>query len=68
MMAPQNAYPACLLPRNDRIGRDRLDLVNRGGVIPLGSGNSLSRYPIKLHQLTLRVELFCFCWGSLILQ
>ncbi len=29
--------------------------------IPLGSGNFLRRYPIKLHQLRKRVELFLFC-------
>ena len=28
--------------------------------IPLGFGHSLSRYPIKLHQLRKRVELFSF--------
>jgi len=60
MLAPRNSSSACLLPKNDRIGGDQLDLLHRGGVIPLGSGNSLSRYPIKLHQLTLRVELFFF--------
>ena len=43
-----------------RIGGDHLDLLNRGHTIPLGFGNSLSRYPIKLHQLTTRVELFYF--------
>ncbi len=37
--------------------------------IPLGFGNSLSRYPIKLHQLTLRVELFYFvCRMKLVLR
>jgi hypothetical protein len=51
-MAPRNAYPACpvgsgnptgvnsfsacLLAKNDRIGGDRLDLLNRGHAIPLG--------------------------------
>jgi len=33
-----------------------------------GLGHSLSRYPIKLHQLIKRVELFCFARGSPILQ
>ena len=36
MFTPCNVYPACLLGRSDRIGRARLDLVNRGHVIPLG--------------------------------
>jgi hypothetical protein len=35
-MAPRNAYPACLLAKNDRIGRARLDLLHRGDAIPLG--------------------------------
>jgi len=99
-----NSFSACLLAKSDRIGGDRLDLLHRDGVIPLGLapwnetcpikhlpfrsiatsfgqnlyhrgkviplgiGHSLNRYPIKLHQLTLRVELFYFAWGSLILQ
>ncbi len=46
--------------KSDRIGADRLDLLNRGDAIPLGFNYSLSRYPIKLHQLTMRVELFYF--------
>ena len=33
---PWNSSSACLVPKNDRIGRARLDLLNRGGVIPLG--------------------------------
>jgi hypothetical protein len=33
---PWNSFSACLLVKNDRIGGDRLDLVNQGGVIPLG--------------------------------
>ncbi len=49
--------------KGDRIGADRIDLLNQGGVIPLGSGDSLSRYPIKLHQLTMRVELFVLPHG-----
>ena len=37
--------------------------------IPLGFGDSLSRYPIKLHQLTTRVELFYFvCRMKLVLR
>jgi hypothetical protein len=35
-MAPRNAYPAYLLAKNDRIGRERLDLVNQSHVNPLG--------------------------------
>ena len=35
--------------KSDRMGGDRLDLVNRGHAIPLGVGDSLSRDPIKLH-------------------
>jgi len=31
-----NSFSACLVPKNDRIGRARLDLIHRGGVIPLG--------------------------------
>ena len=63
------ANPACLLGRSDRIGGNRLDLLNRGHVIPLGFGDSLSRGPIKLHQLTTRVELFYFvCRMKLVLR
>jgi len=36
MPAPWNSYSACLLAKSDRIGGDRLDLLHRGGVIPLG--------------------------------
>jgi len=55
--------------KSDRIGRDHLDLLTRGHTIPLGFGNSLSRYPIKLHQLTTRVELFYFvCRMKLVLR
>ena len=37
--------------------------------IPLGLGNALSRYPTKLHPLTLRVELFYFvCRMKLVLR
>jgi hypothetical protein len=31
-----NSFSACLLAKNDRIGRARLDLLNRGHAIPLG--------------------------------
>ena len=31
-----NSSSACLLPKNDRIGRARLDLVDQGHVNPLG--------------------------------
>ena len=30
------ACPACLLAKSDRIGADRIDLLNRGDAIPLG--------------------------------
>ena len=33
---PWNSFSACLLAKNDRIGGDHLDLLNRGHVIPLG--------------------------------
>ena len=36
MPAPWSSFSACLLAKNDRIGRDRLDLVNQGHVNPLG--------------------------------
>jgi DNA-binding transcriptional ArsR family regulator len=42
--------------KNDRIGADRIDLLNRGDAIPLGLGHSLSRYPTKLRKLIMRVE------------
>jgi len=89
-----NSSSACLLAKSDRIGADRIDLLNRGDAIPLGLapwnetcptnhlpfrsiatslgqnlyhrgkvipsgfGHSLSRYHIKLHQLTTRVGPF----------
>jgi hypothetical protein len=38
-------------------------------VTPPGLGDSLRRYPIKLHQLTMRVELFYFvCRMKLVLR
>ncbi len=36
MFTPWNSFSACLLAKNDRIGRARLDLVNQGHVNPLG--------------------------------
>jgi len=62
MIAPWNFGSACLGGRNDRISMECLNLVHQGGVIPLGVGDSLRRYPIKLHQLTMRVELFFFSY------
>ena len=56
MPAPWDSFSACLLAKSDRIGEDRLNLLNRSDVIPLGFGDSLSRYPIKLHQLRKKVE------------
>jgi hypothetical protein len=55
MPAPWNSYSACLLAKSDRIGGDRLDLLNRGHVIPPGrevhhqSGGSApwNVYPVK---------------------
>ncbi len=35
MPAPWNSFSACLLAKNDRIGRARLDLVNEAHVNPL---------------------------------
>ena len=36
MFTPWNSSSACLLARSDRIGGDRLDLLNLGDVIPPG--------------------------------
>ena len=36
MFTPWNSFSACLLAKNDRIGRDHLDLLHRGDAIPLG--------------------------------
>ena len=36
MFTPWNSFSACLLAKSDRISGDRLDLLNRGHVIPLG--------------------------------
>jgi len=36
MMAPRNSFSACLLAKENRIGRAHLDLVNQGHVNPLG--------------------------------
>lgn len=47
---------ACLADRSDCIGEDRLNLLNRSDVIALGFGDSLSRYPIRLHQLIKKVR------------
>ena len=46
--------------KSDRIGRARLDSVNQGHAIPPGFGDSLKKYPIKLHHLKKRVEFFSF--------
>ena len=102
--APWNLGFVCLLAKNDRIGGDRLDLLHRGGVIPLGLSSEFRipssefgnapyalcyalcplRHALyvmhhacrstgaqsffkqvlykKLHQLTMRVELFLFSY------
>ncbi len=44
---PCNVYPACLLARSDCIGEDRLNLLNRSDVIPLGICNSNIRFSPK---------------------
>ncbi len=36
MFTPWNSFSACLLARSDRIGGDRLDLLNQSHVNPLG--------------------------------
>ncbi len=36
MFTPWNSSSACLLANSDRIGGDRIDLLNRGHAIPLG--------------------------------
>ena len=48
MMAPRNAYPACLLAKNDRISEDRLDLLHQSHVNPLG----LHACPVKFTLVT----------------
>ena len=50
MPAPWNFCSACLLAKSDHIGGDRLDLLSRGHVIPLGPApwneiRALSRLP-----------------------
>ena len=40
-------------PSFDRISVECLNLVHQGSVIPLGFGDSLRKYPIKLHQICL---------------
>jgi hypothetical protein len=45
-MAPRNAYPACLLAKNDRISVECLNLVHQVGVIPLGMAPR-NAYPVK---------------------
>ncbi len=36
MFTPWNSFSVCLLAKSDRIGGNRLDLLNRGHVVPLG--------------------------------
>ena len=55
---PWNFDSACLGARSDRISEARLDLVNQGHAIPPGFGDSLRKYPIKLHQLREGMEFF----------
>ena len=62
MPAPWNSFSACLIAKNDRIGADRIDLLNQGDAIPLGVHDCLRRLYLKLHQLTTRVELFFFSY------
>ena len=57
-----NSFSACLLAKSDRIGGDRLGLLNQGDVIPLGFGDSLNRYPIKLYQLSVGGVSLCLYW------
>ncbi len=62
MPAPWNSFSACLLARSDPIGGVTSIYSTGAMLFHWGFGDSLSRYPIKLHQLTMRVELFCFSY------
>ncbi len=42
-----NSFSACLLAKSDSIGGDRLDFLNRGQVIPLGSTPWNAVFPVK---------------------
>jgi len=47
MFTPWNSFSACLLAKNDRIGRARLDLLHQGSVIPLGLAPWNAVFPVK---------------------
>ncbi len=57
MFTPWTSFSACLLAKSDRIGGDRLDLLNRGDVIPLGLRKSNIRFS-KSSTSSVLVEFF----------
>ncbi len=65
---PWNSFSACLLAKNDRIGRARLDLVNRGDAIPLGVQLFFKKISHKAPLTHNEGGALCFARGSPILQ
>ena len=67
MFTPWNSFSACLLAKNDRIGRARLDLVNQGDAIPLGVRPFLKKVSHKAPPTHNEGGAFCFTpWDFLI--
>ena len=61
MPASWNSFSACLLGKNDRIGRARLDLLNRGDAIPLGVQLFLKKVSHKALPTHNERGAFLFC-------
>ncbi len=58
---PWNSFSACLLAKSDRIGGDRIDLLNRGNVIPLGVQLFLKKISHKAPPTHIEGGAFLFC-------
>ncbi len=61
MFTPCNACPACLLAKSDRIGADRIDLLNRGDAIPLGVQLFFKKVSHKAPPTHIEGGAFLFC-------
>jgi len=56
-----NSFSACLLAKSDRIGADRIDLLNRGDAIPLGVQLFFKKVSHKAPPTHIEGGAFLFC-------
>ncbi len=68
MPALWNSFSACLGGRNDRIGEDRHNLLNRGGVIPLGLSSEFRIPSSEFGNAPCSMHHACYSTGALLFQ